>query len=233
MCGRFNIISDPFTQLIMDIVNGELNILDAGFDLQTRYNIAPTENIPVLLKTADGEWDMRDMRWWLVPAWASEPSVKYSMFNAKSETLSKSRAFQGPFKRSRCIIPASGYYEWTNEGGVKLPHLIEPENGHGFAFAGLWDRWQRDGKIIESCTVITGAAPNSMAQLHKRIPIHLNSSEIATWLDVGATSATLLEVLSPRLRSPLLITPLSSYVGNSRHKDARCIEPLGDSWTIH
>ena len=131
MCGRFNIISDPMTQLIMDIIGGDFDPIALGLDkIETRYNIAPTEQVSVILKTAEGEWALRDMRWWLVPGWVNEPSTKYSMFNAKSETLSKSRAFKTSFQRRRCIVPVSGYYEWQKNGNVKLPYYIRPEQQH-------------------------------------------------------------------------------------------------------
>jgi len=228
VCGRFNIISDPLTQFIMDIVNGELN----GINIETRYNIAPTEQVPVLLQTTGSTWDLREMRWWLVPFWADGPSTKYTMFNAKSETLSKSHAFSEPFQRRRCIIPASGYYEWTREGGIKVPHHIQPAADAGFAFAGLWDRWRSDESMLESCTIITGAAPENMQETHARVPIHLSREEIPRWLDPGATRESLVKLLNPSLRMPLSVTPLSSYVGNARNKDERCIEPLGESRVI-
>ncbi|MFT5211149.1 MAG: putative SOS response-associated peptidase YedK [Flavobacterium sp.] len=231
MCGRFNIISDPLTQMIMDIVNGVFE--ETPNPIDTRYNIAPTESVPVLLRTNHGGWQLKDMRWWLVPSWSKAVSSKYTMFNAKSETLTKSRAFSLPFERKRCIVPVSGYYEWTTEGGVKLPHLIQPASEGGFAFAGLWDKWHRGDQMIESCTIITGAAPNSMEKIHKRIPIHLDANEIDSWLSTGTSQKALLNLLSPHLRVPLSITPLSTYVSNARNKDERCIEPLGEPWKVH
>jgi putative SOS response-associated peptidase YedK len=231
MCGRFNIISDPLTQMIMDIVNGVFE--KSPSSIETRYNIAPTEPVLVLLKTENGGWELKDMRWWLIPSWSKEVSSKYTMFNAKSETLTKSRAFSLPFERKRCIVPVSGYYEWTTEGGLKSPHLIKPASKNGFAFAGLWDKWRQGDQVIESCTIITGAAPDSMKDIHRRIPIHLSRNEIDPWLSTESSQKELLALLSPHLRMPLTITPLSSYVGNSRNKDERCIEPLSDPWEVH
>ena len=229
MCGRYNIISDPLTQFIMSIVNGELG----SIELETRYNIAPTESVPVLLRSDAGTWELRDMRWWLVPFWASEPSTKYTMFNAKSETLNKSRAFKEPFSRRRCIIPASGYYEWTKQGSIKVPYHIKPQEESGFAFAGLWDRWRRGDRVIESCTIITGRAPESISDIHARIPIHLTQAEIGEWLGSNTSPEMLTALLSPRLRMPLSVIPVSNYVGNARNKDQRCIEPLGDTRIVH
>ncbi|MDG1206482.1 MAG: SOS response-associated peptidase [Pseudomonadales bacterium] len=227
MCGRFNIISDPLTQMIMEIVAGQVTI-----KLETQYNIAPTQQVPVLLKSAGGEWLVNDMRWWLVPYWSSEPSSKYSMFNARSEGLASSRAYQEPFKRRRCIVPASSYYEWAKQGGQKVPYLIAPERDSGFAFAGLWDRWEKQGQVIESCTIITGAAPAGMIGIHNRIPIHLSKHEIDQWLDASASAQDLTALLDPVLKFPVLVTPVSSYVGNSRNKDERCVEPLGEPIVI-
>lgn len=229
MCGRFNMIADPLTQLIMKIVSGELT----DISLQDRYNVAPTEEVPVLLKTEAGQWALQDMRWWLVPNWSDAPSSKYTMFNAKSETLAKSRAFRMPFQRQRCIVPASGYYEWQKQSSGKVPYLIQPAQSEGFAFAGLWDTWQRGGKRVDSCTIITGAAPQGMAEYHHRVPIHLGLDEVERWLNLDTTQDELTALLSPHMREPILVTPVSSYVGNSRNKDSRCIEPIGDSKTIH
>ena len=184
MCGRFNIISDPFTQLIMNIANEEF----APEHYQSRYNIAPTENVPVLLRQTSGAWAMRSMRWWLLPRWANEVSSQYTMFNAKAENLLKSRVFKPLFSSQRCIIPVTGYYEWSDRGGKKTPYLVTPETEPGFGFAGLWECWQKNGQIIESCTVITGAAPSSLSQLHGRVPLHLGPDEIKCWLGSGQFS---------------------------------------------
>lgn len=226
MCGRFNVTSDPLNQLIVEITG-------RGFVVDTRYNIAPTEQVPVLLKDREGEWDLRDMRWWLVPYWADEPGNKYSMFNAKSETLSKSRAFREPYRKRRCIVPATGYYEWVKEGKAKIPYYITPESGGGFAFAGLWDRWQGEDRVIESCTIVTAASPGSMMPIHDRFPVHLTSEEARTWVDADTDDATRRELLAPTFRMPLAVTPVSTYVNNARNKDERCVEPLGETSVLH
>ena len=136
MCGRFNIIDDPLTQLLIEITGG------GSWQISTQYNVAPTQQVPVLTRSETDPWQLREMRWWLVPFWAKEPTTKYSTFNAKSETLASSRAYKEPFARRRCIIPASGYYEWRKEGNLKLPFYMQPLDEPGFAFAGLWDRWR-------------------------------------------------------------------------------------------
>lgn len=225
MCGRFNVTSDPLNQLIVEITG-------RGFVIDTKYNIAPTEQVPVLFKHADGEWDLEAMRWWLVPYWADAPGTKYTMFNAKSETLSKSRAFREPFKRRRCIVPATGYYEWRKENNQKIPYYITPASGEGFAFAGLWDRWKGPDQTIDSCTIVTTEATASMKPIHNRMPVHLTVDEARQWMNPDADQASLMPLLAPELHYPLAVTTVSTYVNNARNKDDRCVEPLGDTSII-
>ena len=226
MCGRFNVISDPLTQLLVEITGQKFNV-------DTQLNTAPTEQTPVLLKNEEGQWDLRSMRWWLVPSWAKEPTTKYAMFNAKSETLSSSSAFKEPFKLRRCVLPVSGYYEWKREGGVKVPYYVEPQNDSGFALAALWDRWQGGDQVIESCTIVTAAAPPPMQGIHHRIPVHLAMRQVEEWVGADTTPDTLQSILQPEVRVPLQVSAMSTYVNNARNKDERCLEILGDTTFIH
>lgn len=251
MCGRFNIISDPLMRLLLEITG-----LD--YSLDDRFNVAPTEQIPVIVKQNSrhalhpqaqsretsqaesgegrpvaGAWDIREMRWWLVPSWAAEPASKYSMFNARSEGLSNSRAFQQPFESRRCIIPVSGYYEWRKENSGKVPYLVNPDGQPGFALAGLWDRWQRGDQVIESCTIITSQAHPSLAFLHHRMPVSLDADQLDQWLDGEADADTLQQMLLPKVDISLQVIPVATYVSNSRNKGAQCIEPIGEAINIH
>ena len=135
MCGRFNVTSDPLSQLLMDLVG----LTHTGPD---NFNLAPTETVEVLRIGPDGEPQLVPMRWWLTPFWTKELSTKYSMFDAKSETASKSAAFKEPYQKRRCVVPISGFYEWCRENGQKVPYFIVPEEHNGLLLAGLWDRWQ-------------------------------------------------------------------------------------------
>ena len=145
-------------------------------------------------------------------------------------------ACTGSWRRApgRCAAsPASGYYEWKKEGSLKVPYYIEPETDPGFAFAGLWDRWQKDGSVIESCTIVTAAAPASMKQVHHRIPVHLTVSEARSWVNNETRSEQLSELLRPEIRTGIRVTPVSTIVNNARNKDDRCVEPLGEAIIIH
>lgn len=226
MCGRFNIISDPLTRLLLKITGME-------YALQDRFNIAPTEEIPVVLQDKDGGRTIHQMRWWLVPNWADEPSTKYSMFNARSESLLKSRAFSQPFKSRRCVVPVSGYYEWQQGETGKIPFYIKPEVEDGFAFAGLWDRWQRDEQVIDSCTIITTQAHGSVRHIHDRMPVQLSADQLDEWLDAKSDAHALQRLFVPRLPATLEIIPVSNYVNNSRNKGEKCVQPIAESQIVH
>ena len=212
----------------MQIVGGNVPWI-----VTTEYNIAPTQMVPVLRHSDEEGWAMPAMRWWLVPYWSPEPSTKYSMFNAKSETLTTSRAYKEPFKRRRCVIPASGYYEWKKEGSIKVPYYVEPSREPGFAFAGLWDRWHRGDQVIESCTIVTAASPEPMKNIHNRIPVHLTVDQARIWANQETESSRLQELLVPEIRIGIQVTPVSTIVNNARNKDDRCVEPLGETIKIH
>lgn len=247
MCGRLNVISAPLVAFIQDILQvdptlGHLSTEEPSAEepsakepaisgLTTEYNIAPTAQIPVIRATA-GARTLATMRWWLVPSWAKAPSTQFSMFNARSETLSSSPAFREVFKTRRCIIPVSGYFEWQTLDGQKQPYYVQAAESSGLALAGLWDLWSKAGQQILSCTIVTAAAPPSMQALHARIPVHLTQAEVDVWLDGSAHAQNLQGLLSPRVKVPLLLTPVSRYVNNARNKTALCLAPAGTGRTV-
>ncbi len=218
MCGRYNVHDDPFTQALL----AQLGI---SARLHTHLNIAPTEPVPVVFEE-EGERHLRLMRWWLVPSWVPEISTRFSMFNAKAETLATSKAFRGPLRHRRCILPASSFIEWTTAQGGKQPWLIRPAEG-AIAFAGLWDVWEKDGNCLESCTIITTAAAPGIDRLHSRMPLMLRPEQFDAWLDVSDGRGPAPGFLAGRLPCAFEVAPLSTDVNNSRHKSASLLEPLG------
>lgn len=207
MCGRFNISDSKHVEQIADTVGLSLDGLPA------RYNIAPTENIPVLYHQ-DNSPAFAQMRWWLVPSWSSGPSSKYAMFNARAESLTKSHAYQKPFKQQRAIIPASSFIEWKSEAGGKQPYLIQLESGP-MAFAGLWDYWTDGEQRIYSCSIITTEATEGFKQIHKRMPVMLRDDELGIWLDNTSLSNEIESLLKPRLIAPLSVVPIDKAVNRS------------------
>ncbi len=211
MCGRFNVIDNPgLQQLLRD--------LGIDIDLPTRVNIAPTEAVPLLCRDAGGA-RLEQARWWLTPSWAPAVDQKYSMFNARAETLATSRAFRGPFRRQRGIVPMSSFIEWRVEGAGKLPWLVEPEEG-AFAAAALWDVWEKDRGHLLSCTVVTTAAAPEFQSWHRRMPVMLDRQERERWLDNQAEISADDALFAPVLKAPWKVQVLPRAVGNARNKEA-------------
>lgn len=218
MCGRFNITDDPATQ-------GLLRILGFDFHLPVRYSIAPTEAVPVVIRGEQGN-EIHEMRWWLTPSWAPEITTQYSMFNAKSETLDSSRAFKGPFRHHRGIMPASSFIEWRTEKGGKQPYLIRPVEG-AFSFAAIWDVWEKSDHYLESCAMITTSAVPEMTWLHHRMPVMLAAEDFEAWLDPKTDVRDLLPLFASRLPVSLEAVPIDRRVNNGREKSEEALTPTG------
>ena len=200
--------------------------------LRPRYNIAPTQPVPVIralrANPQTGQRELVPLRWGLVPSWADDPSVGNRMINARAETVADKPAFRGALRHRRCLVPADGFYEWRKEGTKKQPVYVRRKDGLPFAFAGLWERWEREGEVIESCAILTTGANDLMAEFHDRMPVILDPEDYGLWLDP--------EVQDPGLLGPLLkpypgdeteVYPVSTLVNNPRHEDPRCVEPRG------
>ncbi len=220
MCGRFNITSDPLTVLLMELVG----LPHPGPD---NFNTAPTETVPVLRLDDAGAPEIVPMRWWLTPYWSKGPSTRYAMFNAKSETAATSPAFREPFRKRRCVVPVSGFYEWTRQNKQKLPYYLTPHEAPGLLLAGLWDRWRdRDTEtVLESFTVLTVAAADAMAFVHKRQPLMLSVDDARRWMDPENEDFETL--IGSELPVALDAVPVSTHVNNARNKDSRCVDPIG------
>ena len=228
MCGRVNVSSGPLTLLFMDMVGQPYPDAD-------RHNVAPTLELPVIRATDTGRLDAATMRWWLTPWWSNEVSTRYSMFNAKAETLTTSRAFKEPFARRRCLVPVAGFYEWLKDGERRLPYYIRPHADDGLLLAGVWDRWRNrdDGVILESFAVVTTAVHDRLAFVHSRQPAMLSRAEGRRWVGAAEEPSRLQdELLVPRLPVPLSVIPVTTYVNNARNEGPRCIEPIGKTIEI-
>lgn len=231
MCGRFNVTSDPLSQLLMELVG----LPHPGPE---DLNLAPTQSCAVLRMDGAGEPELAEMRWWLTPYWSKEPSTKYSMFNAKSETAAKSPAFREPYRKRRCVVPISGFYEWskqTQDGKVnKVPYYIKPSATDGLLLAGLWDRWKNpeSNEVLESFTVLTTQAHPAMTFVHHRQPVMLSPEDALAWLDPTKATEDMQEFFSSLLPMELDAIPVSTHVNNARHKDGRVVAPVGDTVTI-
>ena len=209
--------SDPLTVLLMELVG----LPHPGPD---NFNAAPTEVIQVLRLAENGEPELVPMRWWLTPYWSKGPSTKYSMFNAKSETAHSSPAFREPFKKRRCVVPVSGFYEWTRQNNQKLPYYLRPHSAPGLLLAGLWDRWRNKetDDELESFTVLTVPAAPEMEQIHKRQPLMLSVEDAREWMDPDFAGFAAL--IGSEIPVSMDAVPVSTHVNNARHKDSRCVD---------
>ncbi len=219
MCGRYSLTS-PVESVV------QLFALDARPNLPPRYNIAPTQEVAVLL-TEGGARSLRLMRWGLVPAWAKNVSFGVKMINARAETVAERPSFRSAFKRRRCLIPADGFYEWQARGkGPKQPYRITQFDGLPFAFAGLWEAWQEpDGDELLSCTIITTEANRLLREIHPRMPVILDSADYDNWLNFDSTVPAQ-SLLKPAPDDWLMAYPVSTRINNVRNDDAACIEPI-------
>lgn len=213
-----------------------MDLLDQDYPGPDNFNVAPTSDVWVIRSTLETSTPYVAVaaRWWLTPNWAKEISTKYSMFNARAETLDKSPAFKTPFRRKRCVVPISGYYEWQRVEDQKQPHYIRPAENNALLLAGLWDEWHNpeDDQVITSFSIVTCEAADQIKFLHHRQPVMLDKNDLAHWLDLNTGYTSLRALIHPRLPQALEIVPVSNFVGNSKNNGSRCIEPVGRSHQI-
>ena len=181
MCGRFS-LHTPESQ-IREAFNLEHT---EPLGLKPRYNIAPSQDIPIIRDTDAGQ-EMVMARWGLIPSWSKESKTKYSTINARIESVAEKPTYRSSFKRKRCLIPTDGFYEWKQVNGNKVPHHIRMGDGSVFAFAGLWDHWEDEGDSIKSCTIIVMPSNEVMKPIHERMPAIIAPAEYDWWLDTRIT----------------------------------------------
>lgn len=215
MCGRFNVASTPGLEALLGTLGHDLALP------APRYNVAPTENVPLL---TGGE--LLEARWWLTPHWAKAVDQKYSMFNARCERLGDSPAFSRPFHSQRGIVPMSSFIEWRGSKGDKLPWLITNED-EAFAVAALWDIWEGGAEPLLSCTLVTTDAAPAFRPWHARMPVLLAAQERERWLDNTHEIDADDPLFQPRLKETLRLSPLAKAVGNSRVKAPQLMASVG------
>ena len=217
MCGRYNIITDA--EALVEFF--EVAIFDLE-DFQNNYNAAPTQLLPVVRQTDAGR-ELCALRWGLVPFWAKDTKIGYKTINARSETLASKPAFRAAFKKRRCLVPASGYFEWQQANG-KQPYNICLEDRGLFAFAGLWEQWEREKETLETFTIATTDASEQVRQIHDRMPVIIPKTDYSTWLESDDPDA-LQALLKPHEIAGLMSYPVSKRVSNARNNDASVVDP--------
>ncbi len=199
--------------------------------MEPRFNISPTQFVPVIRdggsdSSGDGGGRYVSMLYWgLVPFWAKKKSIGQRMINARGETLAEKPSFRNAFKKRRCIIPASGFYEWKKEGDIKRPYFISRKDDKPIALAGLWERWDKGEEPLESFTIVTTTPNTFMETLHQRMPTILTREQHQEWLDPGNKDTARLTGMIRPCRDDLLVArPVSRKVNNPRNEGADLID---------
>lgn len=222
MCTRFQLTAEHYRQVLRDLG------IDASADFLSRYNIAPSTAIPAVRNiSSPPHREVIALRWGLTPAWAKSDEPASRLVNARAETLAAKPSFRDALRKRRCVIPASGFYEWETVGRAKKPWLFRRRDAQPFGLAGLWEAWRApDGALVESCAVVTTPPNDLMRPIHDRMPVMLTIAQLATWLDPRITEAAdLSPLLQPAPVETMTATAVSSYVSNVRHEGPECLSP--------
>ncbi len=222
MCGRFTLTVNK--EQLQQAFPG----VDVGPSVAPRYNIAPTQPVAVIANNAPSRLDY--FVWGLIPSWAKDPTIGSRMINARADTLAEKPSFRTAYRRRRCLIPASGFYEWKQDPGSKskTPMYISLASGKPFAFAGLWDLWNApDGSQVLSCTIITTEPNEMMASIHNRMPVILDPDVYSLWLDPNERRPDELDsLLRPYPAGEMAAYPVSRQVNSPQIDAPELILPL-------
>jgi len=212
MCGRYS-FSNP-----KDIIE-RFGLVQLEFDFGPRYNIAPSQQVPVVIHQNGGN-RLLMFKWGLIPYWAKDENIGNKLINARAETLEEKPSFRKSLEQKRCLVLADGFYEWKKEGRGKKPYRITLQDGRPFAFAGLWDTWlSPTGQRINSCVIITTTPNKLMEPIHNRMPVILQQDMESLWLDVNITSSREVKGLLTPFSADLMVAYEVSQLVNSPCND--------------
>lgn len=219
MCGRFALTlpDDAMVRLFDAVPSNDL-------PPTPRFNVCPTQPVAVVI-SAGGHRRLGPMRWGFVPRWYKGLSDGPLLFNARSESLAEKPAFAEAARKRRCLIPASGFFEWTKEGDSRLPWFITRTDGEAMVFAGVWQGWDSpEGSRIATCAIVTAAATGHMAKLHDRVPVVLDPVDWPLWLGEAGHGAA--RLMRPPAEGALKFCRVGLAVNSNRAQGPELIEPL-------
>lgn len=216
MCGRYTLITE------IGRIAESFGVAPT-LETQPRYNIAPTQEILAIRNNGSAHLSL--LRWGLIPAWAKDETIGSRMINARAETLAEKPSFRGLLRGKRCLVIADGFYEWQTAGKTKTPIYITLQDGHPFAFAGLWERWESpDGRQIQSCTIVTTEPNELMAPIHNRMPAILRPKAYEDWLNPQLRDEQVLtHLLKPYPSELMKARAVSKLVNNPRNDVAEIL----------
>lgn len=220
MCGRFALAATG------EEVAAHYELSEVPF-VAPRYNIAPTQPVAAVRLDAKGKREFTFFQWGLIPSWAKDPSGGSRMINARAETAAGKPAFRVAFKRRRCLLPATGFYEWRQTNGRKQPMYIHAAGGGLFSLAGLWEVWQSpDGGLLETCTILTTTPNALMEPIHDRMPVILDPLDYDMWLHPDTPADQLQHLLRPFDAERLDAYPVGTAVNKPQNDSAELIAPM-------
>ncbi|MDG2268988.1 MAG: SOS response-associated peptidase [Alphaproteobacteria bacterium] len=227
MCGRFGLFHSWAE------MHASYSMIGPALNLMPRYNIAPTQAVIAVIRAANGAGrEATGFQWGLVPPWAKDPGIGAKMTNARSETVTEKPSFKNAFKRRRCLIPVSGFFEWTSTGtGPKQPVWIARPDGDLITFGGLWEVWHGpDGGELQTCTIVTTTANDTLKQYHHRMPVVLASEAFDVWLGDGQESRAdqdrAASLMTPAPEETLVMRPVGPAVSNVRNDGPELLEEV-------
>jgi len=223
MCGRYRLSRRK------EILAEQFDTNFDDLDWEPRYNIAPTQSVPVIRQGANPPARQATMmRWGLIPSWSLNPNVGARTINARAETAASKPSFRDPLRKQRCLVPADAFYEWRRSAKENQPFCFEVGDGAIFAFAGLWDRWRApDGRLVESCTILTTTPNELLAGVHDRMPAILSAEFYDRWLDPRMQDMTrVLAMLRPYDSKRMRRYPVSKQVNIVANDDPACSAPV-------
>jgi putative SOS response-associated peptidase YedK len=216
MCGRYNLIATG--QQIMDHFK-----LPSLPDHHPDYNIPPGQKVLAVVQLEDGSNRAVNLHWGLIPSWSRDHAISSHLINARAETLTEKPSFKNAYRHRRCLIPATGFFEWqTTEIGKRPYHIHQPDNAL-FAFAGAWEHWEHSQETVYSCTIITTIANEKIAPIHNRMPLIIMPDDYNRWLNKKTTDVEITDFLAVDIYQSMQITPISARVNNPLHNDESCL----------
>jgi putative SOS response-associated peptidase YedK len=218
MCGRYSLVC-------IDDLGNRFRVFNPMIGARSRFNIPPGNEMPVIVREKESELVM--MHWGLVPHWAKGQKTTKPLINARAETLAEKPSFRNLLATHRCLVPASGFFEWKTEGHRKTPFYISLKENPCFAFAGLYDGWHDPAGKTATYTIITTAPNELVATIHTRMPVILKQEDEERWLSGETiTAGHLSDILAPYPSGEMAMYPVSSLVNNPAIDDERVISPL-------
>lgn len=213
MCSRYSLTSPP------EAVRSYFATANA-LDFPPRYNIAPTQPVLIVRARPDGRREQHLVRWGLIPPWVKDPRKLSTLINARAETAADKPSFRGALRHRRCLVPTTGFYEWTGPPGARQPHLVKPRAGGLMAMAGLAEHWVgADGSELETMAILTTGANAIMRPIHDRMPVIIGPQDFDLWLDCSSGTSKLAEtLLRPPLDDLLTVVAVSPRLNNPRNE---------------